>query len=633
MLLSDIINSIDTDLLQDVAYDFVDNFRNNNVQDGTALNQLDEIGRKIDVLKNLKVGEAHSFLLKYRNFEYPNDNVENMLIANKGLSPQYARKASEVLKEVLKAGATEIDNVSDLLIGQERKELKALTKFDAMFKQQTGFNIQELVNFIFQNGKGTIKKHVILGTKSNTGKSVIIELLGVLFAEFSIMKSQRPQNDFDIINWNADVIDSFVVLIDDDDPENQISQDFIKNFLNTSQPLQLGRSQKRWSQKFYGNTVIALNNEPDFIGQYENNKRILFLKMTENLDDYFNENEIANLHDVSLENIMALFYKQETTPVKELIANHINRWDKTEALEKEQSDLEHEIEQVKKFVDSYDFVQNKDLIKMFNKKAIKLALGGADTMTVNGKTFYGYSTKQEQAVIKQSDDIMFSVTYFQNRTETKPIEAVADFERFINYAVSFQNTPKEQQPQFSFSDSAREDEITKTTGVVIDIDNSKYKTLDEVPIENIEYNLMLVETTSSYTEDNGLRYRIIIPNLEKLNSNADYKNVCNLVAVSIDENLDSQGNSRSHRFYVGAKNYRIQDSKKHHLAEYMEELDFEPLKDFVEHATKGERNSSLFWALKRAEEQNASKDDIIEIIENSSLPSDEKNNFKRRFAS
>ena len=78
-------------------------------------------------------------------------------------------------------------------------------------------------------------------------------------------------------------------------------------------PQQLARGGgQRWSEIYYGSSVIALNTAPDFLKNQQNNKRVIFLKLTQSIEEMFTSEELNHLHNLEPKHILGYVNSEPT---------------------------------------------------------------------------------------------------------------------------------------------------------------------------------------------------------------------------------------------------------------------------------------------------------------------------------
>lgn len=154
------------------------------------------------------------------------------------------------------------------------------------------------------------KRHMILGTKASTGKSIMGKMKAALYGEFSTVIGPRPEQthsgfDADTIAWNESIKPYAVAYIDDDniDPGRTSREDFIKNFYNPqSMKLKVIRSGKvsyEWVQ-YDGYVSMNMNTfEESYSTKDEVMKRMYVFYLRRLADTYLTREEISHLHGIT----------------------------------------------------------------------------------------------------------------------------------------------------------------------------------------------------------------------------------------------------------------------------------------------------------------------------------------------
>ena len=547
------------------------------------------------------IGEFNVLGIKYSYME-----LERLIEENEEIPKTSISDVANVIRMIMDCLAQDVTSFYDYSAWIKPKANPVLKRYIDTLEAQTYVGVwSDIMKYPFDNQFLGIKKHLMIGFASNTGKSIIIKALNNLYAQVSRITPNRPKFDFDAGVWNANVADSFLVLIDDDNAEAHVSEDYIKNFLNRNMPLNLAAGGgKRWQQKFNGSSVIATNTEEDYYHETANDKRIALLRIDEPLTG-FTSDELAYLHDLPVADILG--YVDNSRPTK--LFSQQNAWDRTTE------------NAVKNYLGLIGAASNRSLCAMFGKQEVKQALGKAKTITFGGKTVYGYKIDKS---VNQNDDSKFSIAIYESLTTKKPTITTSSLAEFKQGSMSVADMPKETQPLFNLvkGTSTREQDISEATGVVLDIDESKFSSLDEI---NLDYTYIAYETSSS--QPGALRYRIVIPNIES-HSNDEYKANVARIADDLGDKIDESGHTIAHRFFLGGSKFRI--NLKGAAPVDLPNTNNDGIIDRVRNAVKGERNNVTYWALERAAEKNDS-DLIQEILSVSPCPENEIAEFRKRY--
>jgi len=184
------------------------------------------------------------------------------------------------------------------------------------------------------------------------------------------------------------------------------------------------------------------------------------------------------------------------------------------------------------------------------------------------------------------------------------------------------DTPKEEQAMFGLftGTGVKTDEIDKATGVVLDVDESKLKSLKEI---KLPYAFIAYETSSS--KPDSLRYRVIIPGIESKDADEYRKNVIKIGEL-LEDNIDPTCEAIAHRYFIGGKNIVINYKQLNTLMP----RDTSGIVNRVSSAAVGSRNSITYWGLKRAQEAN-DEDLAMEVLKASQCDESEIERFARRW--
>lgn len=501
----------------------------------------------------------------------------------------------------------------------------------------------------FTNAHQGLKKHLMFGFRSNSGKSVMTGAINSLYRESSIMKEIRSRASFDAGNWNSDVIDKFVTIIDDDgdrdNNERKIDEDFIKNFMNPQMPLPLARSQKRESRVYTGSSVIAINNKPEPLNIPQNDKRVIFVVLETNVVKLFNEEEHNYLHDIPRCDLLHYISTHEVSSTAFYwYQRRENKYPLTELEERKV----RKKKELLKFLAYRGVVPARELKNIFGEKIVLEVLGEASLVSdTKSKTqVYGYKATPARVSLGEQVEGRIMANFYESVSsaqygipkavsQSALIRGIeAEGAKAKDTGLMLDETGKKNgyfldgeamklYGMYELKDpkgSATIDNVKHSTGLVLDVDGSKYHSLDEVvtKLYVTNYKGFVYETVSS--TEGKLRYRIIIPNVF-IDDNEVYKKRCRELAAYIDDNLDNGSNSIAHRFFMAGHNIQIFGNVVRDEEALIAKVRETPIGE-------GERHNVLVWALNRAKEDD-NEELGHRICEASTLPTSEINSVFR----
>lgn len=498
----------------------------------------------------------------------------------------------------------------------------------------------------FINSKQGLRKHLMFGFRSNSGKSVMTGALNSLYRESSIMKEIRSKSPFDAGNWNSDVIDKFVTIIDDDGDsdsrDRKIDEDFIKNFMNPQMPLPLARSQKRESKVYNGSCVIAINNKPEPLYIEQNNKRVVFVVLETNVVKLFDEEEHNYLHNIPRCDLLHYIEIHDMASTAHYwYHKRDNKYPYTD-LELQKLQLEKDM---KKYVAYRGRVDSKEMYSIFDRKDVTAILGTPRLLIdkqSNGRPTYGWVAEKARLVLGDQQDGRLLANFYESVTTAHQGKQAQVSQPALIKGI-LEDGAKAEEIGLALGDTGKKNgyykdgeamrmyglyelkdpdgsatltNLKRSTGLVIDVDNSNYRSLDEVIVKLYltNYKGFVYETVSS--TEGKLRYRIVIPNIF-IEDPEVYKKRCRELVAYIGDNIDDTSNTIVHRYFMAGSNVMLFGNVV---------KDEEAIIASVKNCPKGEgkRHMNLVWAINRAHD-----DDNAElaqrICEASSLPQSEIN--------
>lgn len=522
-------------------------------------------------------------------------------------------EAAELMHDVLMVIAKKVTEFKDYAPIEEAMTVpcKPLERFIDYLESETYKGVwSDIMKYPFDNQKAGLRKHLMLGFAPSTGKTIITNALDTLYYRIDANVQTRKSFSFDAGVWNGMVNGKFLVITDDDDESQPISPDFIKNFMNQRMASMTAKQGERDFKTYSGSSVIATNTEEEYFASPQVSKRLILIRLDHKLPD-FTFDELNELHNLDVAEI--LNYVNYENPSK--LFDVKNRWS---------NKIDGRIEECRKYVNAMGAVKAGALKKEFGKDIVKLAYpNGPKTKRVDDLVIYGYfaEEKNNDLPVQNSFD-EFNVSMLTGLKDTKPKKIITTFGHMSDNIEAANDTPKKKQAMFALftGTGVKTDEIEKATGIVLDVDKSKLKSLKEI---KLPYAFIAYETSRS--KPGALRYRIAIPGIESKDADEYRENVVKIGGLLKDD-VDPASEAIAHRYFIGGKNIRINYKPLNASLP----RDTSGIVDRVSSAVVGERNSITFWALNRAKEAN-DEDLAVEVLRASKCDEAEIERFAKRW--
>lgn len=522
-------------------------------------------------------------------------------------------EAAELMHDVLMVIAKKVTEFKDYAPIDEAMTVpcKPLEKFINYLESETYKGVwSDIMKYPFDNQKFGLRKHLMLGFAPSTGKTIITNALDTLYYRIDANVQTRKSFSFDAGVWNGMVNGKFLVITDDDDESQPISPDFIKNFMNQRMASMTAKQGERDFKTYSGSSVIATNTEEEYFASPQVSKRIILIRLNHTLPD-FTFDELNELHNLDVAEI--LNYVNYEKPTK--LFDVKNKWN---------NKLDSRVEECRKYVNEMGAVKAGSLKKEFGKDIVKLAYpDGPKTKRVDDLVIYGYFAEKENTELPEQNSFdEFNISMMTGLKDTQPKKIITTFGNMSDNIEAANDTPKEEQAMFGMfiGTGVKTEEIDKATGIVLDVDESKLKSLKEI---ELPYAFIAYETSSS--KPDKLRYRVVIPGIESKNADEYRENVIKIGSLLKDD-IDPTCEAIAHRFFIGGKNIVINYKPLNASLP----RDTSGIVKRVSSAAVGSRNSITYWGLKRAQEAN-DEDLAMEVLKASQCDQSEIERFAKRW--
>src|SRR5574337_1737203 len=270
-----------------------------------------------------KLGETYVFSYTVRGKDYGLENLDDAVYEILGESKKQLQKslsffASDFIHVVLDAIG---DSDPFSTIAEKEVDTVSLAVIDKFADFVDGMNTPGTLAFCLRypilNRDRQLRKHLMLGYTSSSGKTIITTALAKLYWASYAMKGVRSKDDFNAGNWNADVADKYLTIIDDDGGgASEVDENFIKNFMSYTVPLDTARSKVRESKFYKGSSVLAVNTRPNVLKEPQNAKRVIFVNFDKKVTDVLKKGEIQHLYSLDASDWLGWLNKQQESSDK-----------------------------------------------------------------------------------------------------------------------------------------------------------------------------------------------------------------------------------------------------------------------------------------------------------------------------
>lgn len=270
-----------------------------------------------------KLGETYVFSYTVRGKDYDLMNLEEAVYeilgeSKKALQKSLAFFASDFIHVVLNAIG---DSDPFSTVADKEVDTVSLAVIDKFAEFVDGMNTPGTLAFCLRypimNRDRQLRKHLMLGYTSSSGKTIITTALAKLYWASYAMKGVRSKDDFNAGNWNADVADKYLTIIDDDGGgASDVDENFIKNFMSYTVPLDTARSKVRESKFYKGSSVLAVNTRPNVLKEPQNAKRVIFVNFDKKVTDVLKKGEIQHLYSLDASDWLVWLNKQQESSDK-----------------------------------------------------------------------------------------------------------------------------------------------------------------------------------------------------------------------------------------------------------------------------------------------------------------------------